>query len=635
MDYGSEQIGYNPELEYMKEQTLNSTEYLVLAKRIVNSEEQDNQSLTKEEQQARTEAASLFFRRAIPELHNSSIGFSMNIISNENGRENTYRFPFPDTETPQNTNTPQDDIPTLIIENPQRFTQKLTELLKAADAPEKFFLPWTNITYPQTIDEIKEKIRSRWNTELLDTNPELFLEQLTEGIHDSVFNSLIQDIIEKKQTEPNEKVLDEWETAELYASTRKAASILERIWRNATPYDFQHPEEYIEKVTAFINDSTFETLSTEIHDLGKIPTFEEYSQLQLTRKQAASGFETPYVLAAYLADPETKDSIELPYVRYAIAEKTAYIYAVQKRYISEAEADEIAGNPTAEELRANREEQKHTIPEIFRKSSIQYPEEFTAVFGEIPQDILALENPEEFIKQYRKYLKETKPFLFERGTLIYYLNESEKTNKLKQSGLFKAFTDMDDYNVTHKQYQNLVKKEKRIKKANRKFFKVNEGVPESEELREYKQTKKTRESIQSADEIDEETYPEANINEVQPSALLATTIALRKLQEEGIRDIIVPLYLPIRWEDHLNKTLPNPEGTRPKYTEQDIERIHFTTTNNFLRLFRRLTQQIEGITIIALPDESPDGNLHIKLSEAQLTSTNTLLSQTIEAASQQ
>lgn len=103
---------------------------------------------------------------------------------------------------------------------------------------------------------------------------------------------------------------------------------LSNIWRNATNYDYNHPEEFFMRMTSFIEDRTFQEFDDEV----LAGSFIE-DNIFIMRKQAKRGFETPYELSFSVL---TKDSFreELPVLRYGILEdetgrKKAYLYAIQ------------------------------------------------------------------------------------------------------------------------------------------------------------------------------------------------------------------------------------------------------------------------------------------------------------------
>lgn len=103
---------------------------------------------------------------------------------------------------------------------------------------------------------------------------------------------------------------------------------LSNVWRNATNYDYNHPEEFFMRMTSFIEDKTFQEFDGSIL-AGNFMN----DNIFITRKQARRGFETPYELSFSIL---TKDfsKEELPVIRYGILEdeigvKKAYLYAIQ------------------------------------------------------------------------------------------------------------------------------------------------------------------------------------------------------------------------------------------------------------------------------------------------------------------
>lgn len=106
------------------------------------------------------------------------------------------------------------------------------------------------------------------------------------------------------------------------------------LWKNATSFDFSHPEEFIQRYTSFILDQTFSSLDNFTY-LGKFSD----CKLYIKRKQAPIGFETPYELEAVLV--QNQNVVPFPILRYGISEKervkTAYIYALQREHYERTE----------------------------------------------------------------------------------------------------------------------------------------------------------------------------------------------------------------------------------------------------------------------------------------------------------
>lgn len=100
------------------------------------------------------------------------------------------------------------------------------------------------------------------------------------------------------------------------------------VWKNATMYDFQNPEKFINRYTNFILDNTFSRF-----DVLKPLGYCEGNILMAQREEDDYGFETPYIM--HLSFSNGRSIYNLPWIRYGITqnrlgEKIAYIYALQR-----------------------------------------------------------------------------------------------------------------------------------------------------------------------------------------------------------------------------------------------------------------------------------------------------------------
>ena len=101
-------------------------------------------------------------------------------------------------------------------------------------------------------------------------------------------------------------------------------SIMSLVWANATSYDFNNPIMYLNRLTNFITDKTFDEYSE--------PTNFGYSELLecdieiLVRKEKAF-LETPYALEIKMTNGDLY--FQLPIVRFGIDKNIGYIYAIQ------------------------------------------------------------------------------------------------------------------------------------------------------------------------------------------------------------------------------------------------------------------------------------------------------------------
>ena len=139
-----------------------------------------------------------------------------------------------------------------------------------------------------------------------------------------------------------------------------------------------------------------------------------------------------------------------------------------------------------------------------------------------------------------------------------------------------------------------------VKKVNRLFYKLNNGVYESES-QEYKDYK---------DGISD-YYPE-NISDVTPSFVFVAVTFLTMLQSKGINKVKVVPYLPVRY---LSRDIAARKTTDPnvrKEREERNKRIQENATDKFIRTFRRAAYHINGVEIVSYPYQL-DENMNIEL----------------------
>ncbi|MDD3304608.1 MAG: hypothetical protein PHT75_00560 [Bacilli bacterium] len=148
-------------------------------------------------------------------------------------------------------------------------------------------------------------------------------------------------------------------------------------------------------------------------------------------------------------------------------------------------------------------------------------------------------------------------------------------------------------------------------KINRALYKVNQDIPK-EELDKKMKTQEATGTIKE------------NIIDVTPSALLSLTVALSLFTKAGIRDILVPGYLPLRWdakkvmyERKLNyyKNLGLDQSKIVDKEEEFKEeqfRIQRNITDKLLRNFERIQFHFRGLDTLFYPLERDDF-MHLNL----------------------
>jgi polyhydroxyalkanoate synthesis regulator phasin len=144
------------------------------------------------------------------------------------------------------------------------------------------------------------------------------------------------------------------------------------------------------------------------------------------------------------------------------------------------------------------------------------------------------------------------------------------------------------------------------KKIHRKLFKVNENFEKEEE-------------------IDNITNPE-NLTGINPSALISLTVLLSILEKNNIKEIIMPSFLPVRYNAKRikNTIIKNNMIKKGKLTEEinsllndlnkEQDNIQRNISDKSLRNIRRLEYYFNNINVTSYPMEL-DTSAHINLSE--------------------
>ena len=144
------------------------------------------------------------------------------------------------------------------------------------------------------------------------------------------------------------------------------------------------------------------------------------------------------------------------------------------------------------------------------------------------------------------------------------------------------------------------------KKMHRKLFKVNENFEKEEE-------------------IDNITNPE-NLTGINPSALISLTVLLSILEKNNIKEIIMPSFLPVRYNAKRikNTIIKNNMIKKGKLTDEinsllndlnkEQDNIQRNLSDKSLRNIRRLEYYFNNIDVTSYPMEL-DTSTHINLSE--------------------
>jgi len=138
------------------------------------------------------------------------------------------------------------------------------------------------------------------------------------------------------------------------------------------------------------------------------------------------------------------------------------------------------------------------------------------------------------------------------------------------------------------------KDSKFAKDINRILYKLNDGVEETDEFKEYVENGR------------EGYYPD-NITDVSLPFVFASSMFLNMLNEKGIKSVEVVSFLPVRYDSRdLSSTSPD--------MEERNDRIQNNATNKLIRTFNRVLSHIDGVTVTANPFDA-DENMHMRIDD--------------------
>lgn len=180
------------------------------------------------------------------------------------------------------------------------------------------------------------------------------------------------------------------------------------------------------------------------------------------------------------------------------------------------------------------------------------------------------------------------------------------------------------YSVMNKDNKKLNESELKFQKQiNRLLYKLNDGVVDTDEYYEYKEALKRKEEKESQGEaITEEIYyPEGNISDITNSFLFSLNIFMSLLQKEGIEQVKVVSYLPVRYN---SRVLAAEESEKKEELLERNNMIQTNATNKLIRTFRRLAHQNDALEITMYPYEY-DEFLTINLASREKELENMLL----------
>ncbi len=351
------------------------------------------------------------------------------------------------------------------------------------------------------------------------------------------------------------------------------------IWRNATPWDFLHPEQYLDHQTFQSNDKTFHHLEhwTEIlqaRELGETLKVRYSEEGGFTESQ----HDLLFTLSA-LEDPTDTD--QLPSVRYGLIDQnTAVVYAIQMPLI-----DRMA--PSNVKVALERQNNFLKYYTNFAKAAVDHDEFFTSIAGDISEVIL---HPPEDL-DFNEYVRHISAKI------------------LKNNGV-KSYTELQ------RKYQPYLKQPNKSEDIGKSYvaniilnlvygIEMFDKASSISPLFEERSERMKRVNVLFANERKNGNSQSRNIPS-GPALSLALFCILAKTH--GVTRIQVPTYFPRRLHD-------DPE------TDQRI-------LQQMTKTIESVTNLIDGVSISSFPDDS-DGSFYLGI-EGELSSTNETLSNAIK-----
>ncbi len=373
-----------------------------------------------------------------------------------------------------------------------------------------------------------------------------------------------------------------------------------RIWANATPFDFQNPERFLDREIFLIQDKTFADLVDwkSIYDSNVLK-----ERLFVKRTTPSPNFESPNDLRFAFGSSETPGNLDdLPVVRYGlVAPDTAVIYAVQMPSTGEATERVL------KKRLALAEEKAVNCMEFFKRQYKENGRALKATMGEFPKEIWSIDDPEQF-------------------TLAFY---GQLMDKLHKEGYADLYTWSYDHSYRDKPtiFDKLFKRERRMNDLSFLRYKI-EPLEEAalvlqqrkdieEQLRGYDQR---RERIRRVNDPMKGNVP-SDLREAPPSAVMSLAIALKMFEAEGITKIEMPLYLPFRRHQKEDPKLLLPT----KELDDELDRRIFEQS---VKIMQRVSREINGFEITADPDT--DGYLHAEI-KGKLSSERPIFKEIFQA----
>jgi hypothetical protein len=173
--------------------------------------------------------------------------------------------------------------------------------------------------------------------------------------------------------------------------------------------------------------------------------------------------------------------------------------------------------------------------------------------------------------------------------------------------------------------------EKYCKKINYLLYKTDKDVPK-EELEKKNLSQDTA------------TWGDENIVVLSRSSLVSLTVALTLLDRAGVKEVLVPSYIPLHWDakstmytrklEHFKSQGYSKEQLETLKSELEEEqiRIQRNLTEKLIRNFRRLDYHFDGLNVTAYPEDMDDF-MHLCLNNMEAQNHDHLLGEIADSIS--
>lgn len=245
------------------------------------------------------------------------------------------------------------------------------------------------------------------------------------------------------------------------------------------------------------------------------------------------------------------------------------------------------------------------------------------------------ENPVSFIRRYTNFLKDhTFDEFFEKTTI-------SRLQTLQNCSLVIEQKEQEEFQETPTAMVFTVIKDGIRKTLPRIAYGVSNGVAYIYGIQGYKwddegvikKVNRSRFGVNQMDNIPED-YKNVFLKQ-EPYAYISLFAFMSMLRQKGINKIVMPSYLPQRYEskeigisnkeaeiEEKLESLENSKGRRQALKEIDLarnehQRVQYNITNKFLFYMTRMECDVPGIKIIQTPDEN-NGSLVIDISKMKV-----------------